>query len=151
MSLEAGEEIKKKLLNGELDFAIVGDDVRLGLPPSMHLEKIFEYELILFSSRKFFEQHLRDEKLSFARLSSLPFISLMHVSHRDWFNVHFNQAIELPRNFKINNHHVHITQLLYSQGLGVQSFYGIQFFNQAPTKVLKEFIDEFKLFLANKK
>ena len=173
LSLDDGETVQKKLSAGEIDFAIVGDDVGLKLPPSVHVEKIFEYELILCCSKKFYHQHLKGHRLTHSHLDGLPFVSLMHISTADWFKVHFNKTAKTRDSYIINNHHVQIQQLLNSQGIGLQSkysvkrylesgklvelkpterklnyaFYAVQLFNQVPSWVLKEFITDFKAFL----
>ena len=174
LTLEDGEGTQRKLSAGEIDFAIVGDDVGLNLPPSVHADKIFEYELILCCSGKFQSQNLKGRKLTHSLLTELPFVSLTHISNLNWFKVHFNKTAQLKNDWLINNHHVHIQQLLQSQGLGLQSkysveshlvsgklveikpterkldysFYAVQLYNQVPSWILKEFISDFKLFLS---
>jgi len=173
LSLEEGAVIQKKLSAGEIDFAIVGDDVGPKLPASVHVEKIFEYELVLCCSKKFFDQHLKGHKLTYSRVLDLPFVSLMHLSSENWFKTHFNKTAEVNDYYQVNNHHVQIQQLLSSKGVGIQSkysiekylengklveikpterkvdysFYAVQLFNQVPSWVLKEFIADFKAFL----
>lgn len=176
LTLDDGEAIKKKLNEGELDFAVVGDDVRRLLPLSVQAEKLFDYELTLCCSKKFYEENLKGVPLTEKLLLDFPFVSLKHVGSAMWFKKHFGREAEPKQNFSINNHHVHIQELLASAGLGLQSrysvkkhlkdgtlveikpttaslnysFYGVQFHNQVPPRVLRKLLIDLKEYLYKK-
>jgi DNA-binding transcriptional LysR family regulator len=177
ITLGNGDEIMRLLEPGEIDFCIIGDDIRKKILGSMACEKIFEYQLVLCCSKKFFDRNLKGKRFHSPQIfKDLPLISLKNVPVKSWFDWHFKDSRGLKEHLIINNHHAHIEELLSSGGIGLQAkysveshlasgklvnirlpnskdlkytFYGVQHYNQVPSTVLKKLISHFKDHLSS--
>jgi DNA-binding transcriptional LysR family regulator len=168
-----GDTLKRLSSEGQLDFAIVGDDIVEQLPGYLIHEKVYDYNLVLCCSSSYYDRVLKKKTLSKENISYCDFVNLKHLPTNETLEKYFDQKLG-ESSFIVDNHNAHLQLLLDGHGIGFQaeysvqkhlesgalvnlkipfkktkySFYCVQLSNKVPTAFVKGFISEFKKHLS---